>query len=113
VPLLVARLCARLRFNGFNSGVGELDDWLQHTAAVAAAAGTAATWVLCRRNELSATTPWRWVASNTAPRPRACGADNPTPSRSCCWPGSPWIGSPTSNAPSRAENDSLAGLTRR
>ncbi len=32
----------------FASGVRELDDWLQHTAAVAAAAGTAATWVVCR-----------------------------------------------------------------
>ncbi|MGQ0433138.1 MAG: GNAT family N-acetyltransferase [Microthrixaceae bacterium] len=32
----------------FDSGVVALDDWLRHTAAVAAAAGTAATWVLCR-----------------------------------------------------------------
>jgi GNAT superfamily N-acetyltransferase len=33
---------------GFDSGVAELDEWLRHTAQVAAAAGTAATWVLCR-----------------------------------------------------------------
>jgi GNAT superfamily N-acetyltransferase len=39
---------ARHHFDAFDSGVGELDDWLQHTAAVAAAAGTAATWVLGR-----------------------------------------------------------------
>lgn len=32
----------------FDCGVGALDAWLQRTAAVAAAAGTAATWVLCR-----------------------------------------------------------------
>ena len=34
----------------FDSGVEPLDDWLRRTAAVAAAAGTAATWVL-RRGE--------------------------------------------------------------
>jgi len=33
---------------GFNSMVAALDEWLSHTAQVAAAAGTAATWVLCR-----------------------------------------------------------------
>ena len=33
---------------GFSCGVTELDDWLHHTAVVAAASGTAATWVLCR-----------------------------------------------------------------
>jgi len=32
----------------FDCGVAELDDWLARTAPVAAAAGTAATWVLCR-----------------------------------------------------------------
>ncbi len=32
----------------FECGVRELDDWLHHTALTAAAAGTAATWVLCR-----------------------------------------------------------------
>lgn len=32
----------------FDSGVVPLDDWLRRTAAVAAAAATAATWVLCR-----------------------------------------------------------------
>jgi len=36
----------------FASGVGELDDWLRHTAEVAAAAGTAATWVLSRRSRI-------------------------------------------------------------
>ena len=39
---------ARHDHETFESGVGELDDWLRHTAPVAAAAGTAATWVLCR-----------------------------------------------------------------
>lgn len=34
----------------FDSGVERLDDWLRRTAAVAAAAGTAATWVLCRHD---------------------------------------------------------------
>ncbi len=38
----------RHQLDVFASGVGELDDWLQHTSAVAAAAGTAATWVVCR-----------------------------------------------------------------
>jgi len=32
----------------FDSSVAELDDWLRRTAPVAAAAGTSATWVLCR-----------------------------------------------------------------
>lgn len=36
----------------FDSGVPELDDWLVRTAPVAAAAGTAATWVLCRERQV-------------------------------------------------------------
>ncbi|HKN50479.1 MAG TPA: GNAT family N-acetyltransferase [Actinomycetota bacterium] len=32
----------------FDSGVASLDDWLRNTAPVAKAAGSAATWVLCR-----------------------------------------------------------------
>lgn len=32
----------------FDCGVAPLDEWLRRTASVAAAAGTAATWVLCR-----------------------------------------------------------------
>ncbi len=36
----------------FDSGVDSLDDWLQRVAPVAAAAGTAATWVLCRANRV-------------------------------------------------------------
>lgn len=39
---------ARHDCGGFDCGVVELDDWLARTAPVAAAAGTAATWVLCR-----------------------------------------------------------------
>lgn len=39
---------ARHDSSGFDSGVPILDGWLRHTAAVAAAAGTSATWVLCR-----------------------------------------------------------------
>ena len=34
--------------SALDSGVPSLDDWLRRTAPVAAAAGTAATWVLCR-----------------------------------------------------------------
>jgi GNAT superfamily N-acetyltransferase len=33
---------------GFSSGVDVLDDWVHRVAPLAAAAGTAATWVLCR-----------------------------------------------------------------
>lgn len=36
------------KVEGFSSGVGELDRWLRSSALVAAAAGTAATYVLCR-----------------------------------------------------------------
>jgi GNAT superfamily N-acetyltransferase len=43
---------SRHRLDAFDSGVIELDNWLRHTAAVAAAAGTAATWVLCRGTEV-------------------------------------------------------------
>jgi predicted N-acetyltransferase YhbS len=39
---------ARHDYQHFNSGVLELDTWLHRTALVAAASGTAATWVLCR-----------------------------------------------------------------
>ena len=38
----------RHQCDDFDCGVAELDDWLVRTAPVAAAAGTAATWVLCR-----------------------------------------------------------------
>lgn len=36
----------------FDSGVAELDEWLHRTAPVAAASGTAATWVLCRADRV-------------------------------------------------------------
>jgi predicted N-acetyltransferase YhbS len=39
---------ARHQCDDFDCGVAALDDWLIRTAPVAAAAGTAATWVLCR-----------------------------------------------------------------
>jgi predicted N-acetyltransferase YhbS len=39
---------SRHNCDAFDSGVAELDDWLQRTAPIAASAGTAATWVLCR-----------------------------------------------------------------
>lgn len=39
---------ARHDSTAFDSGIAGLDDWLQRTAPIAAAAGTAATWVLCR-----------------------------------------------------------------
>jgi len=39
---------ARHQRDDFHCGAAELDDWLVRTAPVAAAAGTAATWVLCR-----------------------------------------------------------------
>lgn len=38
------------RLEGFDSGVDELDRWLHNTAQVAASAGTAATYVLCRND---------------------------------------------------------------
>ena len=43
---------ARHDHRAFDSGVAELDDWLHHTAMVAASSGTAATWVLCRRRRV-------------------------------------------------------------
>jgi predicted N-acetyltransferase YhbS len=39
---------ARHKCDAFDSGLQELDEWLQRTAPIAAGAGTAATWVLCR-----------------------------------------------------------------
>jgi predicted N-acetyltransferase YhbS len=36
------------RLDEFDSGVAELDQWLRQSARTAAAAGTAATYVLCR-----------------------------------------------------------------
>lgn len=40
------------RPGAFDSGVVDLDNWLRSTAAIAAAAGTAATWVLCRGRQV-------------------------------------------------------------
>jgi predicted N-acetyltransferase YhbS len=39
---------SRHNCDAFDSGVPALDAWLQRTAPIAASAGTAATWVLCR-----------------------------------------------------------------
>ncbi len=44
----VELLTDRHRVEGFECGQVELDQWLARTAAVAARAGTAATYVLCR-----------------------------------------------------------------
>lgn len=44
----VQRLVADHRLEPFDSGVADLDRWLRNSAYVAAAAGTAATYVLCR-----------------------------------------------------------------
>jgi GNAT superfamily N-acetyltransferase len=40
------------RLDDFASGVEVLDRWLRHSAGTAAAAGTAATYVLCRRDRV-------------------------------------------------------------
>lgn len=49
-PLRAVELLDAARHDaaGFDSGVPSLDEWLRKTAPVAAAAGTAATWVVCR-----------------------------------------------------------------
>ncbi len=44
----VERLASAHDVEGFESGVADLDRWLRNSAQVAAAAGTAATYVLCR-----------------------------------------------------------------
>lgn len=44
----VELLSVEHRLERFESGVDELDRWLRNTAHVAASAGTAATYVLCR-----------------------------------------------------------------
>jgi predicted N-acetyltransferase YhbS len=44
----VELLSAGHRLEWFDSGIDELDRWLRNTAHVAASAGTAATYVLCR-----------------------------------------------------------------
>lgn len=44
----VELLSASHRIEGFDSGVEDLDRWLARSARTAAAAGTAATYVLCR-----------------------------------------------------------------
>ncbi len=44
----VELLNAQHDLESFESGVGELDQWLRRSARVAAAAGTAATYVVCR-----------------------------------------------------------------
>jgi predicted GNAT family N-acyltransferase len=44
----VTALAAAHDVEGFDSGVQALDRWLTHSARTAAAAGTAATYVLCR-----------------------------------------------------------------
>lgn len=44
----IARLHGDHRLDQFDSGVSDLDRWLRNSAAIAASAGTAATYVLCR-----------------------------------------------------------------
>jgi GNAT superfamily N-acetyltransferase len=44
----VQSLSERHHTRQFDCGVRELDEWLEHSALTAAAAGTAATYVLCR-----------------------------------------------------------------
>lgn len=44
----VAALSDTYQLDHFDSGVAELDQWLRRSARVAAAAGTAATYVVCR-----------------------------------------------------------------
>jgi len=44
----VARLHGDHRLDQFDSGVSGLDRWLRNSAEIAASAGTAATYVLCR-----------------------------------------------------------------
>ena len=44
----IATLSGRWLGGEFNSGIEELDRWLRSSARVAAAAGTAASYVLCR-----------------------------------------------------------------
>lgn len=46
----VELLSAGHRLERFHSGIDELDRWLRNTAHVAASAGTAATYVLCRND---------------------------------------------------------------
>jgi predicted N-acetyltransferase YhbS len=46
----VELLAAGHRLKRFDSGIDELDRWLRNTAHVAALAGTAATYVLCRND---------------------------------------------------------------
>jgi len=48
----VQRLALGHRVDRFASGVADLDRWLQNSAHVAGAAGTAATYVLCRGEQV-------------------------------------------------------------
>lgn len=48
----VELLCAAHEIDQFDSGVVELDRWLQNSARVAGCAGTAATYILCRNQQV-------------------------------------------------------------
>lgn len=48
----VARLRGAHQLDQFDCGVATLDRWLRNSAPVAASAGTAATYVLCRRDRV-------------------------------------------------------------
>ena len=66
---------------GFNCGRAELDNWLVRTAQVAASAGTAATYVLCRGRKVVGyyALAMGSVAHSTAPSRLRHGMPDPVP----------------------------------
>ena len=66
---------------GFNCGIAELDQWLVRTAHVAARAGTAATYVLCRSQKVVGyyALAMGSVAHSSAPSRLGRGMPDPVP----------------------------------
>ncbi|MFM7737441.1 MAG: GNAT family N-acetyltransferase [Alphaproteobacteria bacterium] len=63
----------------FDSGVAVLDDWIARVAGVAAAADTAATWVLCRRDTVGGYYSLAMGSVDRVAAPSRLGRGHPDP----------------------------------
>lgn len=77
----VRLLAAHDHLDRFDSGVPELDRWLQNSAAIAHSAGTAATYVLCRDEQVVGYYPLGMsaIVHEQAPSRLRRGMPNPVP----------------------------------
>lgn len=83
----------------FSSDVEVLDHWLRRVAPVAAAAGTAATWVLCRGRRVVGFYALAMGSIERIRVPSRPGRGQPDPTRSQCSSSLAWRSTGRSKAP--------------